>query len=218
MKKVLILEDHAGAQRWLSDAVWLGFGDQVEISIAETIVQANDILDSQAFDLFIVDLHLPDGSGNECLIYARQLHPDMPTVVATIYSDDGHLFPALQAGAAGYLLKDDKKEAIASMLSGILNGVPPLSPDIARRLMSHFQSSARSSDQDSQEQVPHLTERETETLTYIVKGFSIRECAELMAISPHTVSGYVKDIYKKLQVSSRAEVASEAVRLGIVNH
>ncbi len=213
MKNALILEDHTGAQRWLSDAVKMAFGEQVKITIADTVEQACSRLKQQAFGLFIVDLHLPDGSGNECLIYAAQLHPQMPAVVATIYSDNEHLFPALQAGAAGYLLKDDKKEDIAALLTGILNGIPPLSPEIARQLMAHFQ---HRESHDSAPECPRLTERETETLAYIVKGFSIRESAELMGISPHTVSGYVKDIYKKLQVSSRAEVVAEAVRLGLV--
>ncbi len=212
MKSALILDDHSGAQRWLADAVRMAFGEEVEITTAATVARACELLEQRAFGLFIVDLHLPDGSGNECLIRAARLHPGMPAVVATIYSDHDHLFPALQAGACGYLLKDDKKERIAALLTGILDGVPPLSPEIARHLVAHFQRPAAGGPTGQ----PHLTERERETLAYIVKGFSIRESAELMGISPHTVSGYVKEIYRKLHVSSRAEVVAEAVRLGIV--
>lgn len=211
---VLILEDHIGAQKWLSDAVTIAFGADNTITITDCIEQVTPILKQKSFDLFISDLNLPDGSGNEALIIAHQNHPDMPCIVATIYSDDDHLFPALRAGANGYLLKDESKEKIAEMLTGIFNGVPPLSPEIAMRLMTHFNEGL--DDQLNDEEVPKLTNRETESLKYIVKGFSIKECAELMQISPHTVSGYIKDIYKKLHVSSRAEVTTEAVRLGLI--
>lgn len=211
--KILILEDHKDAQRWLSDATRIAFGEDTDITIADSIKQAVSVLNKQGFDLFIVDLHLPDGSGTEALIHARKFYADMPAVIATIYSDDDHLFSALSAGASGYLLKDDKKEDIAKMLAGILDGVPALSAEIAQRLVSHFNKQASI---EGNEDVPKLTNRELESLKYIVKGFSIKECAELMNISPHTVAGYIKDIYKKLHVSSRAEVTTEAVRLGLV--
>jgi len=211
--QVLILEDHKDAQRWLSDAVKIAFGEDTEITVADSIKQAISVLNKQGFDLFIVDLHLPDGSGTEALIHAGKCHADMPAVIATIYSDDDHLFSALSAGASGYLLKDDKKEDIAKMLSGIFDGVPALSAEIAQRLVSHFNKQQSIA---SNEDVPKLTNRELESLKYIVKGFSIKECAELMEISPHTVAGYIKDIYKKLHVSSRAEVTTEAVRLGLI--
>lgn len=215
---VLILEDHVEAQRWLSEAVWIAFGDATVITIADTVERLCAIISERSFDLFVVDLHLPDGSGNEALIFAKHHYPDMPAVIATIYSDDDHLFPALRAGAAGYLLKDEKKADIAAMLKGILNGVPPLSPEIARRLMTHFSElpEHKTNDHLASDEIPRLTGRELEALKYIVKGFSIRESADLMGISPHTVSGYIKDVYRKLHVSSRAEVTSEAVRLGLV--
>ncbi len=209
---ILILEDHLDAQQWLSDAVRLAFGEQTTVTLSGSVEQACQKLSQQRFDLFIVDLHLPDGLGNEALIYAKQHHPGMPAVIATIYSDDDHLFPALSAGAEGYLLKDDRKENIARLLTGILDGAPPLSPEIARRLVAHFNRPVAGEKTDGVE----LTKREIESLRYIVKGFSIRECAELMHISPHTVSGYIKTIYRKLHVSSRAEVTREAIRLGLI--
>lgn len=213
---VLILEDHKDAQQWLSDAVHIAFGVDTQISIAGNIAEAITILKTCCFDLFVVDLHLPDGNGTEALIFAKQKYSEMPAVIASIYSDDDHLFPALSAGAMGYLLKDEKKQDIAKMLSGILQGVPPLSAEIAQRLIAHFNQKIQTKTDALAEDVPRLTNREQESLRYIVKGFSIKECAELMEISPHTVAGYIKEIYKKLHVSSRAEVTSEAVRLGLV--
>ena len=210
---ILILEDHKGAQQWLSDAAKQAFGDSVTIHIAETVKKSISLLDKRDFDLFIVDLHLPDGSGNKALIYAANKSPATTCVVATIYADESHLFPALQAGAKGYLLKDDSQETIAEMLAGVLSNRPPLSSEVASQLIGYFQQQRGGEGTDVR---PHLTQREQETLQYLVKGFSIRECADYMGISPHTVSGYVKDVYKKLHVSSRAEVTAEAVRLGLV--
>ena len=232
--KVLILEDHQDAQQWLSEAIQLAFEDvsaqAVEISLAETVASAIEQLRKQAFDLFLVDLHLPDGSGVKALSSAHTLHPEMPAVVASIYSDDEHIFPALRAGASGYLLKDDSKQVIAEMLRDLLQGKPALSAEIASKMLAYFSHQRPGESSQEQpagktvqpgavqagEEMPCLTQREKEALGYIIKGFSIRECAELMAISPHTVSGYIKEIYKKMHVSSRAEVTTEAIRLGLV--
>lgn len=208
---ILILEDHIEAQSWLTDASLMAFGKSTNVLITDTIKKAHSTLDKKEFDLFMIDLHLPDGSGQDALLYARHLYPDMCCVIATIYSDDIHLFPALRAGASGYLLKDETKENIAKMLSNINNGIPPLSSIIAQRMMSHFY------EPDAVKEINKLTNREQETLTFIVKGLSVKECAEVMEISPHTVSGYLKEIYQKLHVSSRAEMTHEALRLGIVH-
>lgn len=207
---ILILEDHAEAQLWLSDAATMAFGNHTTIAIADTVAGAREHLEKTRFTLFLVDLHLPDGSGHEALIFARHKYPDLVCVIATIYADDAHLFPALRAGASGYLLKDETKDDIAGMLSNIEKGIPPLSASVAHRMMSHFH------EPEILQAANQLTKREQETLSYIVKGISVKECAEMMGISPHTVSGYLKEIYRKLHVSSRAEVTREAIRLGIV--
>ena len=97
------------------------------------------------------------------------------------------------------------------MLEGILSGKPALSPLVAIKLMQQFQKQ----DQASKSALLELTPREHEALTMIAKGFSVKESAKLMNISHHTVSGYIKEIYRKLHVNSRAEAAAFATRLGI---
>ena len=208
---ILMLEDHLEAQQWLSESATIAFGTSININIVDTIKGARSALEKQQFDLFLIDLHLPDGSGQDALLYARHLYPEMFCIIATIYSDDLHLFPALRAGASGYLLKDETKEDIAAMLSNINDGIPPLSSAIAQRMMSHFH------EPDIIEEANKLTKREQETLSFLVKGLSVKECAKLMEISPHTVSSYLKEIYQKLHVSSRAEMTHEALRLGIIS-
>ena len=207
---ILILEDHLEAQQWLNKAAEIAFGSSIKVTIVDTIKRAKTALDQQSYDLFLIDLHLPDGSGQDALIYAKHLYPEMDCIIATIYSDDVHLFPALRAGATGYLLKDETKEDIANMLANIDGGSPPLSSSIAQKMLSHFY------EPELIEEVHQLTKREHETLSIIIKGMSVKECAILMGISPHTVSSYLKEIYSKLHVSSRAEMTHEALRLKII--
>jgi DNA-binding NarL/FixJ family response regulator len=143
------------------------------------------------------------------------------SVVVTIHDDDEHLFPALQAGAFGYLLKEQSREQLAEQLQRIAQGEPPLSPSIARRVIQYFTAQARMQPQhvgnDADSVTPHvqLTERENEVLLRVAKGFTLPEIGQQLNLSRHTIADYVKQIYRKLNVSSRAEAALEAQRLGL---
>ena len=141
----------------------------------------------------------------------------MQSVVVTIHDDDDHLFPALQAGAFGYLLKDQPRELIADQLRRMSAGEPPLSPSIARRVISHFAAQAVRKPSASGKAAPVvLTERETEVLVRVSKGYTLPEIGDQLNLSRHTIADYVKQIYRKLNVTSRAEAAVEAHRLGLV--
>ena len=236
--KVLILEDNPVARGFLCRVVSESFSD------VGTIVEAGDLASARrelglstvkgapaaatapSFQLILLDLELPDGSGLELL---RDLSGYPATrIVTTLYSDDEHLFPALQFGADGYLLKEDRFEVLVEELQKIVRGQPPLSPAIARRLLHHFRAgdghtssglthtvsgSAQAHVEPDHEQ---LTPRESEVLTYLSKGFTIKEIANLMGIKWFTVNDHIKSIYKKLNVSSRAEAAVLASKQGLV--
>jgi DNA-binding NarL/FixJ family response regulator len=140
-------------------------------------------------------------------------------VVVTIHEDDDHLFPALQAGAFGYLLKEQSREQLSEQLQRISQGEPPLSPSIARRVIQYFTTQARQQQHMSEPDnvTPHvqLTDRENEVLLRVAKGFTLPEIGVQLNLSRHTIADYVKQIYRKLNVSSRAEAALEAQRLGL---
>jgi DNA-binding NarL/FixJ family response regulator len=245
--KVLILEDNPVARSFLCRVVRESFSD------ANTITEAGDLETARRhinltggdrglhgvdpFKLILVDLELPDGNGMELL--AELTHYPATKIVTTLYSDDDHLFPALQRGADGYLLKEDRFEVLVEELQKIVRGQPPLSPAIARRLLTHFRDSAVADAQASQapdsgfmratgfttskpvpiDKMPdheRLTPRENEVLTYLSKGFTIKEIASLMGIKWFTVNDHIKSIYKKLNVSSRAEAAVLASKQGLV--
>ena len=243
--KVLIVEDNPVARSFLCRVVRESFSDQIAITEAGDLESARKHIQltggSQGlhgvdpFKLLLVDLELPDGNGMELL--AELAHYPATKIVTTLYSDDDHLFPALQRGADGYLLKEDRFEVLVEELQKIVRGQPPLSPAIARRLLTHFRpggsvhaarsdsglNSAGSAFQSSrpvpiEKPLDHerLTPRESEVLTYLSKGFTIKEIAALMGIKWFTVNDHIKSIYKKLNVSSRAEAAVLASKQGLV--
>lgn len=244
--KVLIVEDNPVARSFLCRVVRESFSDDIAITEAgdlETARRQVGLRDAKTgeipadpFKLVLVDLELPDGNGMELL--AELARYPATKIVTTLYSDDDHLFPALQCGADGYLLKEDRFEVLVEELQKIVRGQPPLSPAIARRLLGHFRQSpggtggaadpALGSGSGFQSSRPmalgrgapldheRLTPRESEVLTYLSKGFTIKEIANLMGIKWFTVNDHIKSIYKKLNVSSRAEAAVLASKQGLV--
>ena len=219
MKNILLLEDLPEIRAWLKVLINQVFPD-AQISESARVHDALGLVSALKFDLALVDLGLPDGSGVDVVAALREQQPDCQSVVVTIHDDDEHLFPALQAGAFGYLLKEQSREQLAEQLQRISQGEPPLSPSIARRMISYFSAQA----QRPMPQQPivdtlvpnvQLTEREREVLLRVAKGFTLPEIGVQLGLSRHTIADYVKQIYRKLNVSSRAEAALEAQRLGL---
>lgn len=208
MKSGLVVEDLPAAREWLTDILVLAFPG-IQVTAVEGLTQARAACATQTFDLALVDLKLGDGSGVDLIRELSERSPSTDCVVATLYDDDEHLFPALQAGARGYLLKEHEKQQLVTSLKGILSGAPPLSPKIARRVIQHFHAPR---DPDA----PKLTPREIEVLSLAARGLRVKEIAEIIGVSPHTAGDHLKAIYKKLNVSSRAEATLEATRRGLV--
>ncbi len=214
MKTVLLLEDLPEIRAWLKTLVLQVFPGS-QISESARVHDAIELVSAIKFDLALCDLGLPDGTGVDVVEKLRETQPDCQSVVVTIHEDDDHLFPALQAGAFGYILKEQPRELITEQLQRISQGEPPLSPSIARRVMKYFATQAKQ--QREPDLMPHvqLTERESEVLLRVAKGFTLPEIGVQLGLSRHTIADYVKQIYRKLNVSSRAEAALEAQRLGL---
>ncbi len=212
MKTILLLEDLPEIRAWLKTLVMQVFPDG-QISEAARVHDALELVSAIKFDLALCDLGLPDGSGVAVVEKLRETQSECQSVVVTIHDDDEHLFPALQAGAFGYILKEQPRELITEQLQRMNQGEPPLSPSIARRVIAYFAAQAK----PPQDLMPHvsLTERESEVLLRVAKGFTLPEIGVQLGLSRHTIADYVKQIYRKLNVSSRAEAALEAQRLGL---
>jgi DNA-binding NarL/FixJ family response regulator len=216
MKQILLLEDLPEIRAWLKTLALQVFPG-AQISESARIHDALELVNAVRFDVALVDLGLPDGSGVEVVQALREKQPDVQSVVVTIHDDDEHLFPALQAGAFGYLLKEQSREQLSEQLHRISQGEPPLSPSIARRVIQYFTAQARQQPIQPDTVTPHvqLTDRENEVLLRVAKGFTLPEIGLQLNLSRHTIADYVKQIYRKLNVSSRAEAALEAQRLGL---
>jgi DNA-binding NarL/FixJ family response regulator len=211
VKAILIVDDLADARALLRAAVAQAFPGAACVG-AENVAEAHARLAEVRFDLALVDLALPDGNGVEVIETLSRCQPGCEAVVATIHDDDDNLFGALQAGARGYLLKDQPVDWLARQLRGIADGQPPLSPAIARRLMRHFQEPKTGANLAG----APLSEREREVLQLLGKGIRIADIAARLGISRHTAGDHVKNIYRKLNISSRAEAALHARGLGLV--
>jgi len=206
---LVLLSNLAGAAAalWLALATpWLGLGlvgDDRGVVVATAAgpaaqVPVGVVLSSVAA--------VPGGSAT------TPTQPACVVVVASIFDDD-NLFQALPAGARGYLLKDHPGDWLSRQLTGIADGQPPLSPAIARRLLRHFHGVGTS---DGLAEATDLSPREREVPTLLAKGIRIAEIAAGLAISRHTEGDHVKNIYRKLNISSRAEAALRARSLGLV--
>ena len=213
MKNILLLEDLPEIRAWLRKLVLQVF-PTAQIAEGARVADALALVTAVKFDLALVDLGLPDGSGVDVVTKLRDVQPECQSVVVTIHDDDEHLFPALQAGAFGYILKEQPRELITEQLQRISQGEPPLSPSIARRVMAHFASTAKPRADATLINVS-LTERESEVLLRVAKGYTLPEIGVQLGLSRHTIADYVKQIYRKLNVSSRAEAALEAQRMGL---
>ncbi|MCF8198087.1 MAG: response regulator transcription factor [Sulfuritalea sp.] len=212
MKNALLVEDIPETRIWLGQLLRDAFA-QIDIVEAASITVGMHACAAGNFDLAIVDLELPDGSGVAVIDALARRHKDICIIVATIYDDDAHIFPALQAGAQGYLLKDQPAAVLTRQLQGILDGSPPLSPAIARRLLGHFRMTGSETTETMETE---LTTREREVLKLIGQGRKTIDIAGVLGISHHTVSDHVKNIYRKLNISSRAQAATAASRLGLL--
>ena len=213
MDHILLLEDIPEIRAWLKALVQQVFPRSQVLECAR-VGDALAAIPRQRFELALIDLGLPDGSGVQVVEALRDRQPEAQAVIVTIHDDDEHLFPALQAGAFGYLLKEQARELLVEQLQRISQGEPPLSPSIARKVIAHFTSQQRKPASPAVPDV-QLTERETEVLLRVAKGFTLPEIGVQLGLSRHTIADYVKQIYRKLNVSSRAEAALEAQRLGL---
>ncbi|MBC2861751.1 response regulator transcription factor [Stappia sp. 28M-7] len=208
MTKILIVEDLSETRRWLSEIVSAAF-EKSEIHEAASMRAGIAQAAARDYDVALIDLGLPDGSGLDVLRNLRLLRPQTVCVVTTVMGDDASIVGALSAGAQGYLLKEQPQDLLVRQLKQMAEGIPALSPSVARRIMEHFKRTGPAAPEDD------LTGREREVLGLIGRGLRNGEVAESLGISENTVAGYIKDIYRKLGISSRDEASWHAARLGL---
>ncbi len=155
-------------------------------------------------DLVLMDIFLPRMSGIECTARLKELLPETQILMLTAMADDELVFLALQAGADGYLLKSTRPAELRAALLEVLNGGAPMTSAVARRVVRFFHKKRDRAEPGRS----HLSAREEEVLILVAKGYSNKEIAAHLSLSPETISSYLKQIYKKLRVHSRTAAAA----------
>ncbi|HEX4858023.1 MAG TPA: response regulator transcription factor [Usitatibacteraceae bacterium] len=217
MTRVLIVEDDAAFRKRYAQMLATDPAFEVVASVG-TATEGVAMLDGKKPDVLLVDLGLPDYSGIEVIRHASQTLPKCESMVVTVFGDEEHVLASIEAGAAGYLLKDASQENFLDGIRELIAGGSPISPIIARRLLKRFQpeNPGGGAAAPAESSGVSLSEREKEILLLASKGFNYPEMGKLMGISPHTVTSHVKKIYRKLAVHSRGEAVFEANRMGLI--
>ena len=235
--RVVVVEDNHQHREFLESCVQAHPG----LSLAgafSTLAPARAWFQANDADLLLIDLGLPDGSG---LTLMREVHARWPAcdmLVVSMFGDEENVVASIEAGAVGYVHKDDDAADIAQTLLAVKQGASPISPMIARHLLRRMQPLSRgqaasldeavaqaaplpaegAAGQEGDDAAPvTLSRREQEVLEFIARGFSYAEIARQQGITVHTVQTYIKKLYGKLAVHSRSEAVFEAHRLGLLD-
>jgi len=162
-------------------------------------------------DVALVDIGLPGMSGIDGIRILKGRHPGLAMLMLTVYQDDDRIFDALCAGACGYLLKNTAPARLLASLEEAVMGGSPMSPEIARRVVTLFREIRPPEKADYQ-----LTPHETRLLKMLVEGHNYKTAAKELSVSVNTISFHMRHIYEKLQVHSKSEAVSKALRHGLI--
>lgn len=229
--KITFVDDSPLMRQTIGHVLAQGFPD-AKITSFETLGAAMAFAREEEQDHWLIDLGLPDGTGIDLIRQVRETFPLTHILVITVFADADNIVNSIQAGANGYLLKEDMQRAqsLTSSIQAIREGGTPLSPVIASRLLARMQMldapAPVKNDAPRQRQTPAqsaspdtpahgLAPREIELLLLLSRGYTYQEAAKLMAVELGTVQTYVKRIYTKLAVNSRTQAIFEARALGI---
>lgn len=183
---------------WLNDAEgfsFVGAFPDVECALAE--------IQRSRPNVVLVDINLPGLSGIDCVRKLKPLLPDTQFVMMTVYEDSQHIFAALSAGATGYLLKGTPRDAVLAALREVHGGGSPMSGNIARKVVQILQQPKPQPRPNAE-----LSKRENEVLALLAQGYLYKEISDALGISIETVNTYIRRIYEKLHVHSRAQAVA----------
>jgi NarL family two-component system response regulator LiaR len=212
--RILITDDHAVVREGLRTLIGTEPGMDV-VGEAEDGFEAVQKASTLRPDVILLDMMMPRMDGLQAINKIKRECPEARILVLTSFSDDEKVFPAIKAGALGYLLKNVTPERLLNAIRDVHQGKPSMSSDIAKKLMYELQ---RVSDLPPTEEP--LTEREMDVLRLVAQGLSNQEIAEVLVISVGTVRTHVSNILSKLHLANRTQAAIYALRQGIapLNH
>jgi len=213
MVRVLICDDQTVVREGLAAIL----STEPEIEVVGLAANGQEALakvpDTQP-DVVLMDLKMPVLNGVQTTQRLRQDHPKIQVLVLTTFADEEWIFDAIRAGAAGYLLKDTRRDELIAAVKGTVEGKTFLDPDIAGKVMQHVANGHPPTAPELQAE--SFTERELEILNLVVQGYNNPEIAQRLHLAPGTVRNYVSTILHKLGASDRTQAAVMALKRGIV--
>lgn len=201
INKIIIIEDDKIVREYLKNLIKSATNFTIEAdfgSAEEALSFIDQCPDKMEERFFLVDIHLPQKSGIEFVDILTK-NNEANCIMLTVFDDDKHIFDAIKAGAVGYILKNDSSEKIIEALNDVLNGGSPINGRVARRIIKELATIP------CRQLSSMLTFRENEVLELLAKGNQLKEISTKLFISKDTVKTHVKNIYKKLHVSSRRQ-------------
>ncbi|MGQ0529470.1 MAG: response regulator [Panacagrimonas sp.] len=212
--RVALLEDDADMRAYFESCIKANA--QLELSASfGTLAAAQDWFGAHTADVLLTDLALPDGHGLELIHSLSASQPACEILVVSVFGDEDSVIACIKAGALGYIHKDSTPDDIAQTIVDIKHGASPISPMIARKMLTHLRTPIPAAPKPGA--MPLLSPRETEVLELMSRGYSYAEIARFKEVSIHTVQTHIKNLYGKLAVHSRSEAVFEASRMGLLS-
>jgi DNA-binding NarL/FixJ family response regulator len=214
MIRVIICDDQTVVREGLAAILSTDPGIEV-VGLASNGREALDLLQETQADVVLMDLKMPVMNGVQTTQHLRRLHPEVNVLILTTYADDQWVLDAVRAGAAGYLLKDTRRDELIGAIKGTAEGKTYLDPAVAGKLTQRV-ASGPCPPEPTEPPLDSFTEREREVLSLLAQGHSNPEIADRLHLAKGTVRNYVSAILQKLGVSDRTQAAVVAVRRGMI--
>jgi two-component system, NarL family, response regulator DegU len=214
--KILIVDDHTLVRE--------GFARMLELEpqfiVAGQSSSAREALDKVKNlkpDIVLMDIKLPGINGIEATKMIKKDYPDVEVIILSMYDEEEYVMESVKAGATGYVLKDISTDELFSAIKVVHSGGSLIQPGLARKVLKEFAHMAREAPQPGRTSpIKELSDREIEVLQCVSEGKSNKEIAEQLTISEKTVKAHLRTIFRKLEVSDRAQAVAEAMRKGLV--
>ncbi len=214
--RIVIADDHAIMRDGLS-AMLDNEGELDVVATASDGREAIEAVDREDPDLLLIDLSMPRTDGARAISIIKRRHPDVRIVVLTFHKEDAHIHSALQAGADGYVLKDDGRGELLTAIRHVAAGRSYLSPAICDRVMSGYVRAREPDDSRAAASWDALTEREREVLKLVAEGYTTRQIADYLSLSAKTIEKHRSNMMRKLDLHNASAVTAYAIENGLLS-
>lgn len=213
--RVMLLEDDESTRLILTEI----FASDNDFALVGTFVSCSAglaWLDTHAPDVLVADLHLKDGLSFDVIRKCSQRYPNCSIMVLTSSDDKAHIDVCIEAGATGYLLKEDGYLDLGRAIKEMVHGGSPMSPSIIRHILCTARSAIKFLKKECTDSSENFTPREVEVLRLLEQGHTYDGCADKLGISVLTLQNYIKRVYRKLAVNTKGQAVFEAKRRGVL--